>query len=82
MIKAEKRDSISTKIRESRANTKKLYQIVNNLVGKEDVNAMPEGKTNKELANEFADFFLQKILKIIMVFPHNIIHYIRFKILL
>ncbi|XP_077994476.1 uncharacterized protein LOC144448196 [Glandiceps talaboti] len=64
MIKAEKRESISTKIHESRANTKKLYQIVNNLVGKKDVNPMPEGKTNKELANEFADFFLQKILKI------------------
>ncbi|XP_070573975.1 uncharacterized protein [Ptychodera flava] len=32
---------------------------------------MPEGKSNEELANDFADFFLQKILKIRELLANN-----------
>ena len=43
---------------------KKLFQLVSNLTGSKVENPLPEGHTNKDLADSFADFFIGKIEKI------------------
>ena len=42
----------------------KLFQLVNHLTGHKPENPLPTSNTDKELADEFADFFISKILKI------------------
>ena len=44
--------------------TKKLYNLVNNMTGRTKSNPMPPGRKDTELADEFADFFLDKIRRI------------------
>ena len=43
---------------------KQLYSIVGRITGSAKSNPLPEGKSNVELAKEFTDFFLNKILTI------------------
>ena len=43
---------------------KQLYSIMSQITGSAKSNPLPEGKSNVELAEEFADFFLNKILTI------------------
>ena len=43
---------------------KKVFQLVSNLTGSKVENPLPEGHTNKDLADSFADFFIGKIEKI------------------
>ena len=57
-------------MRESRGNTKALYSIVNSSLGIRHHNPLPEGK-NIEVAEEFADFFLNKILTIRNELQHH-----------
>ncbi len=45
-------------------NTKNLYSLVNNIKGVKKQNPMPENITDENLAENFADFFLNKVLKI------------------
>ena len=45
-------------------NKKQLFKIVTSLLGKNQDNPMPKHTNNKELAEEIADFFLNKILNI------------------
>ena len=45
-------------------NSKKLYTLVTNLTGTFKENPLPEGLSNKELAEQFAKFFITKIKKI------------------
>ena len=42
-------------------NTKKLYEAFNSMTGKTVDNPMPEGKSDEELANECAEYFISKI---------------------
>ena len=58
-----KKQTISKKIIESKNNMKQLFQFVNNLTISKTPNPMPEGKTDAQLAEEFASFFLDKIEK-------------------
>ena len=51
---------IKESVEKNKNNPKKLFGIVNNLVGRVNVNPYPEG-TDEHLANEFADFFINKI---------------------
>ena len=44
--------------------TKKLYNLVNNMTDRTKSNPMPPGRKDSELADEFADFFLDKIRRI------------------
>ena len=44
--------------------SKKLYILVTNLTGTFKENPLPEGLSNKELAEQFAEFFITKIKKI------------------
>ena len=59
MIAGAKIRDNSAKIKECRHNTKKLYNLVNNITGRVKPNPMPPWKTNLELADDFAGFFLE-----------------------
>ena len=54
---------MTKQILDCNSDTRKLYQIVSNITGIISDNPMPEGKTDQELADSFANFFNNKILK-------------------
>ena len=55
--------TISEKIEESGSDSSKLYKLVNHLAGHKMKNPLPSRNTDKELANEFVDFFMWKSIK-------------------
>ena len=55
-----KEQVISNQINKNRKNSKGLSQIINKLTGNKAENPMPPGKTDKELAEDFTTFFLEK----------------------
>ena len=63
-LKYKKCHSLHTLILESKHDTKKLYKLINNMTSGKILNPMPPNKTDKELANKFANYFLEKIEKI------------------
>jgi hypothetical protein len=66
MFKTEKTTNlkVSELIEHNRGNTKQLYRIVNSEIGNKKPNPMPENKSDKDLADQFANFFLDKIKRI------------------
>lgn len=60
-LKETKKKVNSDLITNCKGDTKRLYQTFNKLTGVKKENPLPEGKSNDELAEEFADFFLSKI---------------------
>ena len=64
MIAGTKIRENSTRIEQCGHDTRKLYNLVNNITGRTKTNPMPPGKTDQLLADEFADYFLTKIKKI------------------
>ena len=64
LLNLKKRQAISHKVNELRGNTKGLYQLTTNLTGNKPSNPMPPGKSDAELADNFMNFFLNKIHKI------------------
>ena len=59
-----KKVKISNKIDECGSDSNKLLQLVNHLTGHKPENPSPTFNTDKQLADEFADLFIIKILKI------------------
>ena len=59
-----KREKITMKIEECGSDSKKLFLLVNHLTGHKPEIPPPTRRSDKELANEFACFFLSKIVKI------------------
>ena len=66
-----KHQSLSKKINDLRGNTKGLYKLTANLTGVTPQNPMPQNKNDAQLAEEFTEFFIDKIDKI-----HQQFHYI------
>ena len=64
MIREEKLKSTSGKVEECKGDTKKLYSLVRYLTGTKVQNPMPNSTGDKKLANDFADYFIEKIQKI------------------
>ena len=64
MLAGSKIRTISEKVVGCGSDMKKLYNLVNNITGRVKINPMPPGKSDKLLADEFADYFLSKINKI------------------
>ena len=64
MLNYNKRASLATLVESAEKDSRKLFRIVNSLLGRKDENPMPLGKTDSELAEGFATFFLEKIDKI------------------
>ena len=63
-IVEKKRETISKKIEECSSNSRKLLQLVNHLNGHKLENLLLARNTDRNLADEFADFFISKIVKI------------------
>ena len=61
MLWEEKMKSTSDKVEECEGDTKKLYSLVRYLRGTKAQNPMPTNTGNEKLANDFADYFIQKI---------------------
>ena len=64
MLKEAKKNTISEKIYACNRDTRKLYKLVSELTSSVKENPLPIGKSNKDLAEEFVDFFLSKIQRI------------------
>ena len=64
MIREEKIKSTSEKVDECEGDTKKLYSLVRYLTGTKAQYPMPDNTGDEKLANDFADYFIQKIQKI------------------
>ena len=64
MLFKAKIDVISNEVIKCGKDTRALYKLINNITGVRKENPLPKCVTDKGLANEFADFFLDKILKI------------------
>jgi exonuclease III len=64
MLFAAKKETISEMVIKCGKDSKALYQLVNNITGVKKVNPLPDSQSDKHLAEEFADFFLGKIIKI------------------
>ena len=58
---------MSKKVLENRKNTKQLFKIINKATNSNWQNPLPDGNP-EELADEFADYFLNKIKTIRKLF--------------
>ena len=59
-----KRQMISKKVNEIHGDTKGLYKLTCNLTGQSSENLFPEAESDEVLANQFVEYFIQKIEKI------------------
>ena len=64
MLYSAKRDVISSKVMDCGKDTQKLYALVNNLLGTRKENSLPSRDSPEELAENFANFFFEKVEKI------------------
>ena len=64
MLTTYKKDVISEKVLKCGRHTGKLYDLINNITGAMKENPLPDHTNEKALANEFPEFFLDKIQKI------------------
>ena len=64
MLQLVRKTTLSKKIEECSNDTKKLYSLVNGLMGRTSDNPMPKGEFDDQLAENFVDFFMEKIKKI------------------
>ena len=58
-----KTEIMSNKVIECGTDSRKLYSLVNRLVGLTSHNPLPDNRTTNELAEEFATCFMSKIIK-------------------
>ena len=61
MLKEIKTNAVSNLIMECDRDIRKLYQIIYNITGKHSISPLPDLDSNKELADKFAYFFINKI---------------------
>ena len=64
MVYLAKRDYYKQEFKNHKGNTKHLYKLMSKLTGGINANPMPDGKNNSDIAEDFAEYFLQKIVKI------------------
>ena len=64
MLRHQKISFYSTEVTNCGKDTKKLYQILHRLTGRTKDNPLPSHNNPSELAEEFADFFLTKYIKL------------------
>ena len=64
MLDYNKRHYLVTKINEAIKDSKQLFRALNSILGNKNENPLSTGTTNNQLAEDFADFFLNKINKI------------------
>ena len=72
--KFKKSHSLFTLITENSKDSKKLYKLINQLTGQKEENPLPVEDDDTKLAEQFGEFFLNKIINIRKLF-HNILPY-------
>ena len=60
MLQSVRKSTLSKKIDECGNDTKKLYSLVNGLMVRTSENPMPKSELDDQLAENFADFFMEK----------------------
>ncbi len=68
---AKKRKFYSDKLEES-SNSKSMYSAINKLLDKKQETSLPDAKSDKELADDFLNYFIEKIEKIRLKFHPGI----------
>ena len=63
MIRSVCTQVLSDKVSGCGHDTKKLYSVVNGLIGRTVENPMPESESDEQLAEDFADYFMENIKK-------------------
>ena len=61
MLDYNKTHYLVTKINEANKDSKKLFRALYSILGNKNENPLPTGTTNSQLAEDFADFFLNNI---------------------
>lgn len=61
LIRKTKRAYYNNKLKESENDSKALYGVMNEITGNKTEEILPDNDNKEELANDFADFFIQKI---------------------
>ena len=64
MLKLKKTHSLHKVVKQNSTDSKKLFNLINELTGNKDHNPLPTAKLDKDLAEEFAQFFINKIEKV------------------
>ena len=64
LLKSIKRKTLTERADDCRHDTKSLYALVANLTSTKSENPLPPNQSDEDLANMFADFFMEKIEKI------------------
>ena len=64
MLLEARRESLRKEINECHRDTKKLYNLINNLTTSKTDNPMPDAESDEALVNTFADYLMEKISKI------------------
>ena len=64
MLHNKRSDSITRRVLGAKKDTKKLHSIINTELGKSNVSPLPPTSSDSELADGFAHFFHDKIVKI------------------
>ena len=59
-----KKTAISNKVKEIGSDAGILYKLVNNVLGREKDNPLPDGESYERLSEQFAEFFLDKISRL------------------
>ena len=70
MLECNKRHHLVTMIKETNKDSKQLFKTLDSILGNKNDNQLPTGSTDSQLAEEFADFFLNKIDRIREVFTN------------
>ena len=64
MLTSIRTEVLSDKVKECNNNSGKLYDLVKELTNIKDKNPFPKASSDEELANQFADYFMNKIKNI------------------
>ena len=60
MLMEARKVKIAEKVKECGKDVKKLYTLVNNLTNRKIVTPLPDSESDEILANQFADYFMEK----------------------
>ena len=64
MLFESKKINIANKVNQCNRDTRQLFRLVSNITTSTKDNPLLDGKSNQELANQFAEYFIDKIKKI------------------